>query len=146
MLVEPSDEICDSYLEKAGNCLKSAKILLQNNLYENSLSMSYYVMYNSLAALLFKIGIKCENHSGSILLFKKLFDRSDLFKIISFAKKERIDKQYYVVSKEDFLLTKGSAQDVFTKAENFIVQMKLILENLKNEELKQLRKKFERII
>jgi len=37
-LVEPSEEICKSYLRKADNCLKSAKILLQNMLYENSIS------------------------------------------------------------------------------------------------------------
>ena len=89
-LVEPSEEICTSYLEKAENCLKSAKLLLQNSLYENSISMSYYVMYNSLTALLFKTGVKCENHAASILLLKKLFDRADLFKAISFAKEERI--------------------------------------------------------
>ncbi len=145
-LVEPSEEICNSYLEKADNCLKSAKILLKNDLYENSISMSYYVMYNSLTALLFKIGIKCENHSGSILIFKKLFDRDNMFRAISFAKEERIDKQYYVVSKQNFILTKASAQDMTTKAENFIVQMKLIVRNLKNGELKLLREKFEKIL
>ena len=58
--VEPSEEICSSYLKKADDCLKSAKILLKNDLYENSVSMTYYAMYNSLTALLFKIGIKCE--------------------------------------------------------------------------------------
>jgi len=146
MLVEPSEEICNSYLEKADNCLKSAKLLLQNNLYENSVSMSYYTMYNSLTSLLFKVGIKCENHSGSILILKKLFDKIDLFNIISFAKKERIDKQYYVVSKQNFVLTKESAQDMLVKAENFIVQMKLLIMNLKNEELENLRGKFERIV
>jgi hypothetical protein len=43
-------------------------------------------MYNSLTALLFRVGIKCENHAGSILLLKKLFKRIDLFNAISFAK------------------------------------------------------------
>ncbi|MBI3190606.1 HEPN domain-containing protein [archaeon] len=90
-LVDPSEEICKSYIEKADNCLKSAKLLLEYSLYENSVSMSYYAMYNSLTALLFKVGIKCENHAGSIILFKKLFGRMDLFKVISFAKEERID-------------------------------------------------------
>jgi uncharacterized protein (UPF0332 family) len=106
-LVEPSEEICSSYLEKADNCLKSAKLLLQNDLYENSISMSYYTMYNSLVSLLFKIGIKCENHTGSILVFKKLFGRIDLFKIISFAKEERIDKQYYVIQDKILFLQKN---------------------------------------
>lgn len=34
-LVEPSEEIKLSYLQKAENCLKSAKILFQNKLYVN---------------------------------------------------------------------------------------------------------------
>lgn len=29
-LVEPSLEICSSYLEKSDNCMKSAKLLFQN--------------------------------------------------------------------------------------------------------------------
>lgn len=137
-LVEPSEEICVSYLEKADSCLKSAKLLLGNSLYENSISMSYYAMYNSLTALLFKTGIKCENHAGSILLFKKLFGRIDLFKIVSFAKEERIDKQYYV----DFTITKESAQDLLRKAEEFLVKMKLLIKDLKTEEIEKLRERF----
>lgn len=138
-LVEPSEEICNSYIEKANNCLKSAKILLQNNLYENSVAMSYYAMYNSLTALLFKTGIKCENHAGSIILLKKLFRELELFKIISFAKEERIDKQYYVTSEENFVLTKESAKDMIEKAEYFLVKMKLIISELKNENIDNIR-------
>ncbi|MGD2072376.1 MAG: HEPN domain-containing protein [Candidatus Thorarchaeota archaeon] len=141
-IVEPSDEICDSYMEKADNSLKSAKILLKNNLYENSVSMSYYVMYNSLTALLFRLGIRCENHSGSLILFKILFKRRDLYKTISFAKKERIDKQYYV----SFILTKESAIDLLKKAEDFLVEIKLIRKNIKNEDIKKLRKKLKDIL
>jgi len=136
-LVEPSEEICSSYLGKADNCLKSAKILLQNNLHENSISMSYYTMYDSLTALHFRVGIKCENHAGSIILFNRLFGRTDLFKMISFAKDERIDKQYYVTS----ALTKQSAQDMFTKAEEFLVQVKLIIRKLGTKEIESIREK-----
>jgi len=137
-LVEPSEEICNSYLEKAENCLKSASILLDNRLYENSISMSYYVMYNSLTALLFRTGIKCENHAGAIILFKRMFGRNDLYKLISFAKEERVDKQYYV----DFLLTKESAQDLLRKAEDFLVEIKLLIKDLKTEDVRKLRGKF----
>jgi len=142
-LVEPSEEICRSYTEKADNCLRSAKLLFQHNLYENSVSMSYYAMYNSLIALLFKTGIKSENHAGSIILFKKLFSRIDLFKIISFAKEERIDKQYYVTSDEDFVLTKESADDMIKKAEGFLVKIKLLIAEIKIDQIGQLRKQFE---
>jgi len=141
-LVESSVEICNSYLEKANDCLKSAKLLLQNKLYENSISMSYYTMYDSLTALLFKTGIKCENHSGSILLLKKIFDRTDLFKIISFAKKERIDKQYYITSKDNLKLTKESTEDMFKKAEEFSIQIKLLINNLNINNIENIRKKF----
>jgi len=140
-LVEPSKEIRESYLEKADNCLKSARLLLKNDLYENSISMSYYTMYNSLTALLFRAGIKCESHSASIILLKKLFERPDLFKIISFAKKERIDKQYYV----DFTLTEESVQDLLKKAENFLIEIKLMIKNIKNEDIHLVRNGFNKL-
>tara|TARA_Y100000031_G_C7984042_1_gene276083 strand:+ start:28 stop:510 length:483 start_codon:yes stop_codon:yes gene_type:complete len=141
-LVEPSEEVCESYLEKSANCLKSAKLLLQNNLYENSIGMSYYSMYNLLIALLFRVGIKCENHAGSFLLLKLLFDKEDLFKSISDAKKERIDKQYYVTTEKDEM-TKESAQELLNHAEDFIVKMKLIVKNLNNEYIDEVREKLD---
>lgn len=144
-LVEHSEEICRSYTEKADNCLKSAKLLLQHNLYENSVSMSYYTMYNLLTALLFKCGMKCENHAASIILFKRLFGRADLFKIISFAKEERIDKQYYVTSEKDFVLTKEATEDMLKMAEDFLVKMKLLTAELKNEQIVNLRERFKTI-
>lgn len=104
--------------------------------------MSYYAMYNSLTALLFKVGVKCENHSGSIILFKNLFGRMDLHKTIKFAKKERVDKQYYV----DFILTKESAVDLIKKAEDFLVKMKLIIKNMGNEDIQKLREKLKDIL
>ena len=142
-LVEQSEEVCNSYLEKADNCLASAKLLLQNNLYENSISMSYYTMYNSLIALLFKSGIKSENHAGSILLLKLLFNKKDLFKTISDAKKERIDKQYYVTKLD---ITKESTEELVLSAEDFLIKMKLIIKNLRNEEINKIRKDFEILI
>jgi uncharacterized protein (UPF0332 family) len=102
--------------------------------------MAYYAMYNSLIALFFRVGIKCENHSASLILFKKLFNRNDLFKIISFAKKERIDKQYYVTTED--ILTKESAEDMYKKAENFLVQIKLLINELHIENIEKIRKKF----
>jgi len=142
-LVEGSEEIKSSYLEKADNCLKASKILLVNKLYENSISEAYYCMYNSLLALLFKTGIKSENHSGSIILLKKLFDNEDLFKIISFAKEERIDRQYYVTSKEESVSTQESAKDLVEKAEDFLVNIKILINKTGNEDIKKIREDFE---
>ncbi|UZE94173.1 MAG: HEPN domain-containing protein [Candidatus Pacearchaeota archaeon] len=144
-LVEPSEEICISYLEKADNCFEPAKILMQNKLYENSISMSYYTMYDSLVALLFKTGIKCENHSASILLLTKLFNKEDLFKIISFAKEERIDKQYYIISEKNIPLIIESSKDILKKAEDFLIQIKIFIKNLNIQNIEDLRKNFENL-
>ena len=143
-LVEPSEDICNSYSDKSTNCLKSAKLLLQNNLYENSVGMSYYAMYNQLTALLFRTGIKCENHAGSILLLKLLFGEEELFKIISDAKKERIDKQYYVTTEKDEI-TKEIAVELLNNAEDFVLKTKVVIKNLNSDTIDELSGKFETI-
>ncbi len=144
-LVEPSEEIKDSYLEKADNCLKAAKILLQSELYENSIIDSYYVMYNSLLALLYKVGIKSENHSATIVLLNTLIDAKDLFRLISFAKEERIDKQYYVETKGGLELTKETCEDMVAKAENYLVKIKLLVGRINNDDVASIRAKFLRL-
>ena len=141
-LVESSEEMKSSYLIKADNCLKSAKILFQSQLYENSTSEAYYCMYNSLLSLLFKIGIKSENHSASIILFDKLFENKELVKIISWAKEERIDKQYYVETQQIVKVTKESCNEMILKTEDFLVKMKLLISELTNEKINSARDSF----
>ena len=141
-LVEPSEEMRASYSIKAENCLKSAKILFQSQLYENSTSEAYYCMYNSLLSLLFKIGIKSENHSASIIIFDKLFDNKEMVKIISWAKEERIDKQYYVETQQIIKVTKESCNEMILKAEDFLVKMKLLISEVSNEKINSARNNF----
>jgi uncharacterized protein (UPF0332 family) len=145
-IVESSEEMKTSYLIKAENCIKSAKILFQNGLYENSFSEAYYCMYNSLLSLLFKIGIKSENHSASIILFDKLFRKKDLVKIISWAKEERIDKQYYVETQQIVKVTKESCNEMILKSEDFLVKMKLLISELSNEKINCTRSSFEELL
>jgi len=145
-LVESSEEMKLSYLIKADNCLKSARILFQNQLYENSTSEAYYCMYNSLLSLLFKIGIKSENHSASIILFDKLFGNKELVKIISWAKEERIDKQYYVETQQIVKVTKESCNEMVLKAEDFLVKMRLLISELNNEKVDSARKAFDELL
>jgi len=144
-LVEPTKDICNSYSEKSANCLKSAKLLFKNNLFENSIGEAYYAMYNQLLALLFKTGIKCENHSGSILLLKLLYDDEDLYQLISNAKKERIDKQYYVTTKK-YSAIKEIASEILGNTENFILKIKVIIKNLNNDSVTELRKLLKNLI
>ena len=144
-LVEPSEEMKSSYLKKAEDCLKSSKILFQNELYENSTSEAYYCIYNSLLSLFFKVGIKSENHSGSIIIFDKMFEEKELTKIISSAKKERIDKQYYVESKQASKATKKSCDNMIQNAENFLVKIKLLISEINTEKIENIRNAFENL-
>ena len=104
-IVEPSDNIKDSYVRKSASNIESSKILFSNNKLEESVSLTYYSMYHMLTALLFRIGVKCENHAASIIIMQELFnlDNSE----ISEAKEERVDKQYYTnfeINKEEVLV------------------------------------------
>ena len=92
-------------------------------------------MYHCLLALLFMCGIKCENHAASIILLKELFNAPSLSDEISFAKKERVDKQYYV----DFEITRKDAEDLVKKAESFIIHCKLLMKNLNPDRISKLR-------
>lgn len=129
-LVEPSDNISSDYIKKSSNSLRAAKLLKEQDLLEESVSMAYYSMYHILTALLYKAGIKCENHTGSIILLKELFnlDNSE----ISFAKTERVDKQYYT----DFKIVENDAEQAIKGSEAFRNKIMTYMENIKNEDVK----------
>ena len=136
-LTEPSEEMKTSYMNKAESNIESAKILLNSEKLEESVSMSYFGMYHSILSLFFMCGIKSENHSASIIILKEIFEEPELFNEISFAKKERIDKQYYI----DFILTLKDTDEMIKKAENFSNMIKIKLRNMSNKGIEDIRKK-----
>jgi uncharacterized protein (UPF0332 family) len=140
-LTDPSIEISKSYNIKSNNCLRSAKILFAEKLYENSVSEAYYSMYNSVLSLLFKCGIKCENHSAAIILLNLIFQLNELNKKLYNAKKERIDKQYYLIDSAEEI-TKESAQQMISDAEMFILDISDYIDKLKASDIEKARKKF----
>jgi uncharacterized protein (UPF0332 family) len=138
-LVESSKEIAESYAQKSENSLKAAKLLFQQNLLEESTSMSYYAMYHKVISIFSEIGIKCENHSGTIVLLKELFFIDT--KNIEFAKKERIDKQYYT----DFKITKEQTEDMIHIAENFCSLLEKYSATLNSKVRTELLQKFKEL-
>lgn len=111
-LVTPSVDIQDAYMRKAQSQLECAQILFEHDKTEEPIGHAYYCMYDATLALLFRVGIKCENHGATIILLKEVFgiDNTD----ISFAKDERIDKQYYIAE-----LTSSDVKDLIGKAERY---------------------------
>lgn len=134
-LVEPSEDIANSYLQKSSSSLKASESLLRLGFLEEPVSMAYYSMYYCLLALMMKCGIKCENHSGNIILLRELFGEQELYKLISYAKTERIDKQYYV----GFEITEKDVEETIEISRQFTTKLRLTIENLKNQDINNAR-------
>jgi len=132
-LVEPSEELKQSHTKKSESNLDSAKILLNNDKLEESIALTYYSMYNLLLALLFKTGIKSENHAASIIILKEIFNLEN--REISKAKEERIDAQYYA----DFQITKDKIKEAIINAENFNSSLLDFISKLTNEDINKYR-------
>lgn len=131
---EPSVEIKAAYLQKSSKSLLSAKAVLKIGNLEDAVSLAYYSMYHCLTALLFRMGIKCENHAASIILMKEIFGLDN--KEISYAKSERVDKQYYV----DFNIAKEDADKAIKAAESFNSEMRAFIDKLSQASIGNYRK------
>jgi uncharacterized protein (UPF0332 family) len=140
LLVDPSDDIKDAYLKKSESGLSSAKILLEKEKLEESISLAYYSMYYITLALFFKTGIKCENHSATIILLKRIFGIDNSH--ISFAKRERVDKQYYV----DFHIAKKDVKDLIGITEEYNAKIYDCIDRLSNDEIEGYRKKMKDLL
>jgi len=135
-LISPSETIQKSYQAKSESNLISAKILLNNQRLEESVALAYYSMYNMLTALLFEVGIKCENHTAAIMLLTEVFGLNN--GEISLARKERIDKQYYV----DFDITRDDAKELIETTEDFNKRLYDFQSKMTNDKIKDYRERF----
>ena len=138
-IVESSEEICKSYIEKCNSNLMAAKLLLENNMLEESTSLIYYSMYNLVLALLFKVGIKSENHSASIFLLSEIFGIDN--ENIKDAKRERIDKQYYT----GFKIAQKEVSRGIKIAEDFNRDLNGFISGLNSEEIKEYRSEVKKL-
>ncbi len=139
-IVEPSVHVREAYLKKSESYLISAKILFENRRLEETVSMAYYSMYYMVLALLFQTGIKCENHSGAVILLENLYG-IDSSRIVA-AKRDRIDKQYYV----DFAIAAEDVRDSIEEAEAFCADLLDYMERLHQGDLSRLRETAVRLL
>ncbi len=137
---EPSENVKTAYLQRSDESLTSAKALLKIGNLKDSVALSYYSMYHCLLALLFRVGIKCENHAAAIILLRKVFEIDN--RKISKSKEERVDKQYYV----GFRIEQEEAQDSINTAEEFITEIIEFIDKLNEEDIQDYRKKAREII
>jgi len=140
MLVAPSQEISGSYLAKSDSFLESARILREAEHLEEAVSMAYYSMYHAMTALLFRSGIRCENHAGAIMLLEELFGMD--ISALDEAKRLRVDTQYYV----DRTLTLEDLVELIRVAGDFHDLVHDRIDRITGEEIARVRKTLERMI
>jgi uncharacterized protein (UPF0332 family) len=139
-VVNPSEDVARAYMKKSKSHLASAKLLRDNEHYEEAVSMAYYSMYHEVMALFFRTGIKCENHSAAILLLKEVYSIDNT--PLSDAKRERIDKQYYV----DATATKEDVNDLIRRAELFNAHLLDFIGRITNEKIAKYREKMRALV
>ena len=139
-LVAPNDVVKVAYLKKSDSFLASARLLRDNERFEESVSLTYYSMYYSVLALFFATGIKCENHSAAIILLDEIFGIDN--SAIKSAKSERIDKQYYVATAP----VRSEALILIKTAELFNAKLLDVVDRLTNDKIDSFRKKLLKLI
>ena len=81
-LIAPSEEVKESYLKDSESYFISSKMLFKEIRLKESTQFIYFSVYYSILALLFRTGIKSENHLASIILLKEIFSLDNSFVLI----------------------------------------------------------------
>lgn len=125
MLHDNKKELMQYRLEMAEERLQSAKLLLDNRSYKDSIGRSYYAIFTSVRALLAMDGVDFSKHTGVISYFQKEYIKTGVFEVkyskyISQAFQIRNNTDYadfYIVSHDD-------AKEQYERAVEFYEVMK----------------------
>src|SRR3989344_6937961 len=136
---EPNERLSKSYLEQAkSSLLRAEKDLKDGDLLWATVAM-YYAEYYALYSFLQMIGMKCENHTCSILAVNFLLSDNKI-KIINQHKDKRIDAQYYMrVDKDEQVAI------MLQEAKTFIAMFDELVSNLNEKETDSYRNKLKKI-
>jgi uncharacterized protein (UPF0332 family) len=143
-LIELSEEISQAYLIKSEKCIQVAKLAYDAGIFENAISEAYYSIYNTVLSLFYKCGIKCENHSGAVILIKDIFGLEDLYEVFSQFKKDRIDNQYYLPIKNFEPISKDNCIDKIKIAQRFNLDLRAFTGKITFKEINLIREKLDR--
>ncbi len=134
-IVEPDERLSKSYLEQAKSSLLRAKKNFEDKDLLWTTVALYYAEYYALYSFLQQIGVKCENHSCSILAVGFLLGE-DKTKTINEHKDKRIDAQYYIkIDQESKIIL------MLREAQYFISDFEELVSNLSDKEIMEYREK-----
>ena len=138
-IVEPNERLSKSYLEQAkSSLLRAQKDFEDKDLLWTTVAI-YYAEYYALYSFLQRIGVKCENHSCSILAVSFLLGE-DKTKIINEHRDKRIGAQYYIKVGQE-----NKVKIMITEAQNFISEFDELVSSLSDKEIKEYRSKISKL-
>ena len=76
--IEPNENLSKEHIEKAKHNLKAADYNIQGNFDDWAISQSYYAVYHSLLAILFKKGFESKNHECTISAVEFLIETKEI--------------------------------------------------------------------
>ena len=116
-------EIIKEYIKTAKDKLDSAKILLENEKYDDAVSRAYYAVFHSAQALLLNEGLKAESHSGVRHMFGLHFIKEGKIdkkfaKYLKDLKEDREAGDYGILS----MIEEDDAKEAIVEAEEFLAE------------------------
>lgn len=119
------NSIINEYIKVAEEKFKAAKILFENEMFDDSVSRAYYAVFHCVQAMLLSLGISAESHSGAKNLFGHHFVKTGKIdtkfaKYLKELKDERESGDYGVLTE----LSEEDAKNALTETEEFITEAK----------------------
>lgn len=127
-MLEQKKELMNYRLNMARERIHSAKILLEDGSYKDSIGRSYYAMFTAVRALLSVDGQDFSKHAGVIAYFQKEYIKTGKFdrkfsKYISQAFQIRNNTDYadfFLVSSKDAIEQYQRAEEFLQVVENYL--------------------------
>ena len=138
-IVNANERLAKVYLEEAKSSLERAEKNFRDGDLLWATVVIYYAEYYALYSFLQMIGLRCENHTCSILAVNFLLGDNKI-KIINQHKDKRIDAQYYMrVDKDEQVAI------MLQEAKTFIAMFDELVSNLNEKETDSYRNKLKKI-
>lgn len=117
-------------MEQAKRCIRSAKVLADDEDYKGAANRSYYAIFHCMRSVLALEGKDFSKHSGVSAYFRKEYIKTGIFDIeLSDIIKEAFDVRsdsdyddYYLISKEEVLEQIGNAEVFYQKVSGYLKQ------------------------
>ena len=137
-IIEPNPNMADSYIKMAEESIEALNAVKNSKMW--TAVTSYYVFYQSLYALMLRIGIKCEIHSCSLQFMTEYlqdtYNRQDTDSIKK-AFDARNDLQYYANRPVDDKII----EDTSKYCKQFYIKTKDALAKITESQINTIRKK-----